>query len=114
MHNVNINIGNGPAAGSATVTPLAGPLGPFTAPNFLISGAANGFSDADFSKIIKLQFFENGNLRGQTVAPFINGQLINYWDHLTITGNPVPEPASLVIWSLLGTLGLALAWRRKR
>lgn len=34
-------------------------------------------------------------------------------------GNPsgndftVPEPASLIVWSLLGTLGLVIAWRRK-
>jgi hypothetical protein len=28
--------------------------------------------------------------------------------------SPVPEPATIVIWSLLGGLGIAVGWRRKR
>jgi len=28
--------------------------------------------------------------------------------------NPVPEPATIVIWSILGTLGIAYSWRRRR
>ena len=35
-----------------------------------------------------------------------------------LTGHPihdiVPEPATLIIWSLLGTLGIAYGWRRRR
>lgn len=27
---------------------------------------------------------------------------------------PIPEPATLVIWSVLGALGLGLAWRRRK
>lgn len=32
----------------------------------------------------------------------------------TIPDNMVPEPVSLIVWSLLGCLGLGLAWRRRR
>ena len=30
-----------------------------------------------------------------------------------ITANTVPEPASLIVWSLLGVLGIGAAWRRR-
>jgi hypothetical protein len=28
--------------------------------------------------------------------------------------SPVPEPASIAVWSVLGLVGAGLAWRRKR
>jgi len=43
-----------------------------------------------------------------------------HWAHLgEITvlspeADPVPEPSTLVIWSLLGTLGITVGWRRRR
>ena len=36
-------------------------------------------------------------------------------DNVSVTANSVPEPSNLLIWSLLGGFGIALAsWRRKR
>jgi hypothetical protein len=35
-------------------------------------------------------------------------------DSVTITGNPIPEPSTLAIWSLLGALGAAVGRRRRR
>ena len=102
MHNVTISIGNGPTAGSATIVPIGGSYGggPFSGPNFLIAGNNN------FAQIIKLQYFENGILRGGVSA--IPGQsttgLINYWDHLSITVPPVPEPSTY----LMGVIGLLM------
>lgn len=34
--------------------------------------------------------------------------------NVVIEENGVPEPASLIVWSLLGCLGVSLAWRRRR
>ena len=83
MHNVTINIGAGPVAGSATVASI---MGVFTGPNFLIPGNNN------FANIGSLQFFENGILRAQTPIPNQPiPRLLNYWDHVTvIPAEPVP------------------------
>ncbi len=32
---------------------------------------------------------------------------------MLVSGSPVPEPTTLIIWSLLGGLGIAYAWRRR-
>ena len=37
-----------------------------------------------------------------------------FWDNLSYRTDPVPEPANVAIWLLLGSLGLALDWRRRR
>lgn len=100
MQTVTINVGNGPAAGSAVVA--GGPGGPYIGPNFLVGGNGN------FANISKLQFFENGILQGGVQV--IPGQLLpgiaNYWDHIAVT----PEPAT---GSLLALAGLALLRRRR-
>ena len=103
---MTINIGNGPVAGSATITPLGGFPGPFTGPNFLIGGNNN------FANIAKLQFFENGILQaGVNVNP---GQpvpgLLNYWDSIIVT--PEPSTASLLAFGLLALLAAGRRFRR--
>jgi hypothetical protein len=35
-------------------------------------------------------------------------------DTVNVNFEPVPEPATLLVWSGLGAMGLALAWRRRR
>lgn len=32
----------------------------------------------------------------------------------TLRHNPIPEPTTLVVWSLLATLGISVGWRRRR
>ena len=107
MHNVVINVGAGPAAGSAAITPFGGMYGsgPFTGPNYLIPGNNN------FGFIQTLQFFENGILQGGlTVIPGqVTPNLLNYWDHVLIT----PEPSSFVLL-LMGVVGLVMYRRRTR
>lgn len=106
MHNVLINVGLGPAAGSATVTPIA-PAGPAViGPNFLIGGNNN------FANIMWLQYFENGNLRGQTNIPaFGQPGLINWWDHLSIIRTP--EPTTMLLFGG-GLIALARKRRKKK
>jgi hypothetical protein len=48
---------------------------------------------------------------GSTITSGINDHAI-YYQRLT-TG-VIPEPASLVVWSLLGALGIGVAWWRRR
>ncbi len=33
---------------------------------------------------------------------------------LEVSGSSVPEPTALIVWSLLGSLGIALGWWRRR
>jgi len=111
MHNVLINVGNGPLAQSATVTPLGGaPFpGPFIAPNFVVPGAAGNLG---FGQIGSLWFFENGILRGATGIPGMGiPGLVNYWDHLIITR--IPEPTTVVLLGLGGLLLMAFGWRKR-
>lgn len=108
MHNVFINFGFAPAAGSAIITPIAPPLGgPVIGPNFLIPGNNN------FANIGSLQYFENGILRGQTFIPGIVGQagLINWWDHLSIV--QTPEPTTMLLFGG-GLIALARKRRKKK
>ena len=42
-----------------------------------------------------------------------NGIRVAY-DNFSATANVIPEPASLIIWSLLGALGITVGWWRNR
>ncbi|MCA9268345.1 MAG: PEP-CTERM sorting domain-containing protein, partial [Planctomycetales bacterium] len=35
-------------------------------------------------------------------------------DEIEVYGTPVPEPGSVVIWTLLGAVGAAFVWRRSQ
>jgi hypothetical protein len=38
-----------------------------------------------------------------------------YWDDVSLTAEAIPEPATIIVWSLLGLAGAGLGrWRRKR
>ena len=107
VHNVTINIGNGPVAGSAVVV---GPLGPLVAPNYLIPAAAG----SSLVNAARLDFYENGLLAGGFAVPANGPQgLNNWWTNIQLTGPqqppPIPEPAGL---GLLGVSLLALRRRR--
>lgn len=102
MQNVMINIGNGPVANSAQVMggPVVGP--PRIGPDFIVAGNGGSLANA-----ATLDFYENGNLRGQVGIP---NQLpfqgmVNFWDHVTLT----PEPGAL---TFLGLLTIVLFRRR--
>ena len=101
MQTVTINVGAGPAAGSATIT--GGPLGPLVGPNYLIPGGGGNIANA-----ISIQFYENGILAGNQAIP-VNAApgLNNYWDHITVT----PEPATM---SLLAIGAVAMIRRKRR
>jgi hypothetical protein len=36
------------------------------------------------------------------------------WQETTLQANMVPEPSTIIIWSLLGGLGLVFAWRKRK
>lgn len=99
MQTVIINVGAGPAPGSATI--LGGPAPFIIGPNYLIGGNNN------LTQVAKLEFYENGVLAGNVAVPAAaQPGLNNYWDHITVT----PEPATLGLLAL-GTLALI---RRRR
>ncbi|MFH1731714.1 MAG: PEP-CTERM sorting domain-containing protein [Planctomycetota bacterium] len=104
VHNVTINIGNGPVAGSATVL---GPTGLLTGPNYIIAPAAG----SDLTQAKQLDFYENGVLQVPNVAIPIGfpAGLNNWWTNIQLA--PIPEPGALPMLGL-GVLGLAA--RRKR
>lgn len=49
-------------------------------------------------------FADDGNFGGDYAV---------YWDNLSLTSAVVPEPATFVVWSVLGCVG-AYAWRRRQ
>lgn len=102
MHTVQIQLLNGPTPGSALAT--GGILPPRVGPNFILAPQAG----ASLANAATLDFYENGNLRGQLQIPgqgTIPGQ-VNYWDSV----NLVPEPAGAAV---LGMAGLLLLRRRR-
>ena len=108
MNTVTINLGNGPAPGSATVISNSVTWGAVnvTAPNGIFGP---GVGSLGLAQAASIDFYENGRLRGNWQIP---GQLgvigdINFWDHVSIT----PEPATL---ALLAAGGIGMLLRRKR
>ena len=101
MQTVNINIGAGPVAGSATI--IGGPMGQLIGPNYRVPGAGGSIALA-----ARIQFYENGVLAGNIAVP-ANAPpgLNNYWDHIIVT----PEPATM---SLLALGALAILRRKRR
>ena len=60
---------------------------------------------------------------GQLVATIIDTEYgdnkvglcdVTHWAELKLTGQPIPEPSTMVIWSLLGASVAGLAWWRRR
>ena len=103
MQTVNINIGAGPAWGSATITGGPVGVGPLTGPNYLIPSGGGSITLA-----ASIQFYENGILAGNASVPANGlGPLNNYWDHIVVT----PEPATM---SLLAVGALAILRRKRR
>jgi hypothetical protein len=107
MNTVTINIGNGPAAGSATVSGVGRNFLPFNyvAPNNIWAPQGGNLANA-----ASIDFYENGWLRGNVQIP---GQGVvgatNFWDHVTIT----PEPATLCLLGA-GLAGLVARRRNKK
>jgi hypothetical protein len=55
-----------------------------------------------------------GNLKSLTFAFASTAGVENVGiDSVTISGNPVPEPTTLIIWSVLGAIGMAGGWYRR-
>jgi hypothetical protein len=108
VHNVTINIGNGPVAGSAVVL---GPGGPLVAPNYIIPAVAG----SSLANAARLDFYENGVLVAPNVAIPIGAPagLNNWWTNIQLTGPPpVAEPGVLSL-AALGVVGM-LTRRRRR
>ena len=105
VHNVTINIGNGPVAGSATVF---GPTGLLTGPNYTIAAAVG----SDLTQAARLDFYENGVLvAGNVAIPIVGGPagLNNWWTNIQLS--PIPEPGGLAVLGL-GVVGLMRRRRR--
>jgi len=101
VHNVTINIGNGPVANSAVVV---GPGGPLAGPNYIIPTAGGNLANAG-----RIDFYENGVLAGGFAVPFNGPQgLNNWWTNIQLAPT-IPEPAGL---GLIGAALLALRRRR--
>ncbi|MCK4850134.1 MAG: PEP-CTERM sorting domain-containing protein [Phycisphaerae bacterium] len=119
MQTVTINIGPKGAAvvaGSAIVDSAPPGLAPwpYIGPNFLVPASQPPGSTGpilDWTQVKSLQFYENGILQAQ--AQIIPGQtlggLLNYWDHVTVT----PEPVTLVLLSI-GGIGAMLLRKKRR
>ena len=51
---------------------------------------------------------------GGGTSGFGSGNDVNSDGNVQVFGAAVPEPATIIIWSLLGGLGLVFAWRKRK
>ena len=73
-------------------------------------GATNGAqaSQANFQDVL-------GSLAGLYIrGEFVDGPENAGLDNVRLGSSPVPEPASILVWSLLGGLGVSFGWWRSR
>jgi len=77
-----------------------------------VSGLSGGVSFA-FSPNLWLDKSETYDLRIRVAGTNSDGNNSGF-DNLTLYGLAVPEPATLLVWSLLAAMGVALGWRRRR
>jgi hypothetical protein len=80
-----------------------GPQGYFTN---IVLGTPNDTGTVNFVGGIAAGGYTYFSLEGNLTSSSFSGG--------TVTTSSVPEPASLVAWSMLGALGLAWQWRRSR
>jgi len=72
-----------------------------------IGVSAVGFGDPDFNgQIDEFRIWNRALASGEIAANFAAGP--NF-----IPGLVIPEPATVIIWSLLAGLGIAAGWRRR-
>ncbi len=75
-------------------------------PGQVINNFGNPLLIRDFNPIwvsIDLRLLESSGFD----AVLVGGEI--WHEH-----HPIPEPTSLIVWSLLGAIGIAVGWRRKR
>ena len=90
---------------------------------FIVSGGWERFEDKEFYTI---HFPNAGGLGGIAFAGFTDigkfissvtvsgpGDIVAVDDVRYVSG-VIPEPTSLIIWSLLGALGITIGWWRRR
>jgi len=106
---INVTPAGQGAAGDASHG-LGPPPGPY--PWDLALYADNGF---DPTKCVSIVGLENGVVPpgGAIIPPppgGYNRSVFNWWGAMSV----VPEPSTLIIWSLLAALGIGLGWWRRR
>ncbi|MCH8047360.1 MAG: hypothetical protein IID44_26975, partial [Planctomycetes bacterium] len=82
-------------------------------------GASLGLTDADVSFAFSHNVFDSAGTGGLAVVDTLpSGQILSLAGRGRIDADTgimdIPEPTTLVIWSLLATLGLSVGWRRRR
>lgn len=63
-------------------------------------------------------YLDSDGIEWWPFVDFVGSSFIGYWDWMIVEGISmdiaiVPEPASIVVWSLLGALGVLAGWHRR-